>query len=88
MILYYDEVELEDFEYHEDEEIYCYPCPCGDQFKISMLDLKAGVEVATCDSCSLFIKVIYDQEEFVAKLQELNKGKEVQQTNQKVGNKL
>lgn len=35
MSVYHDEVEIEDFEYDEEEEIYYYPCPCGDRFQIS-----------------------------------------------------
>lgn len=35
MSIYHDEVEIEDFEYDEEEEIYYYPCPCGDRFQIS-----------------------------------------------------
>ena len=34
---YYDEIEIEDFEYDEDEGIYYYPCPCGDLFQISLV---------------------------------------------------
>ncbi|OAD59090.1 DPH3 like protein [Eufriesea mexicana] len=88
MILYHDEVEIEDFEYYEDEEIYCYPCPCGDQFQISKAELAVGVEVATCPSCSLVIKVIYDKEAFAAKQEELIRDEEKQQMIQRVGDKL
>lgn len=73
---YYDEVEIEDFEYDQDEGIYYYPCPCGDQFQISLSDLIAGEEEATCPSCSLVIKIIYDKEAFRAKQQELGKKNE------------
>ena len=31
MAAYHDEVEIEDFEYDEEEETYYYPCPCGDR---------------------------------------------------------
>ncbi|XP_065204706.1 diphthamide biosynthesis protein 3 [Planococcus citri] len=60
MSIYHDEVEIEDFEYDEEDETYYYPCPCGDRFQISKEELKAGVDVATCPSCSLVIKVIFD----------------------------
>ncbi|XP_050445855.1 diphthamide biosynthesis protein 3 [Cataglyphis hispanica] len=70
---YYDEVEIEDFEYDEDEGIYYYPCPCGDQFQITLADLASGEEEVTCPSCSLVIKVIYDKELFRAKQEELEK---------------
>jgi len=71
--VYYDEVEIEDFEYDQDEEVYCYPCPCGDQFQISLIDLIAGEVEVTCPSCSLVIKVIYNRELFRAKQEELEK---------------
>ncbi|XKL66722.1 hypothetical protein PGB90_010142 [Kerria lacca] len=63
MSVYHDEVEIEDFEYDEEEDTYYYPCPCGDRFQISKEELRTGVDVATCPSCSLVIKVIYDQEQ-------------------------
>jgi len=64
MAVYHDEVEIEDFEYDEEEETYYYPCPCGDRFAITKEELMCGEEVATCPSCSLIIKVIYDSEDF------------------------
>lgn len=65
MSVYHDEVEIEDFEYDEELETYFYPCPCGDRFEITKEDLLNGEEVATCPSCSLLVKVIYNQEDFV-----------------------
>ncbi|EDO35358.1 predicted protein [Nematostella vectensis] len=65
MAVYHDEVEIEDFEYDEETETYFYPCPCGDQFQITKDQLEAGEEVATCPSCSLIVRVIYDQDEFM-----------------------
>lgn len=35
MTVYHDEIEIEDFEYDEEDEVYYYPCPCGDRFQIS-----------------------------------------------------
>lgn len=35
MSIYHDEVEIEDFEYDEEEGIYYYPCPCGDRFEVT-----------------------------------------------------
>ncbi|ALC46509.1 CG14701 [Drosophila busckii] len=66
MSVYHDEVEIEDFEYDEEEEMYYYPCPCGDRFQISKEELIEGEEVAQCPSCSLIIKVIYDPDMFKA----------------------
>ena len=28
--LYHDEIEIEDFEFDEEKQMYFYPCPCGD----------------------------------------------------------
>ncbi|KAF6212626.1 hypothetical protein GE061_013152 [Apolygus lucorum] len=64
MSVYHDEIEIEDFEYDESDETYYYPCPCGDRFQITKEELAAGEEVATCPSCSLIVKVIYDIEKF------------------------
>ncbi|KAL7976706.1 hypothetical protein Chor_008655 [Crotalus horridus] len=61
MSIFHDEVEIEDFEYDEDTETYSYPCPCGDRFLITREDLENGEDVATCPSCSLIVKVIYDK---------------------------
>lgn len=65
MTSFYDEIEIEDFDYNEEEEIYYYPCPCGDKFQISKGELRDGDEIAHCPSCSLIIRVIYDQEDFI-----------------------
>ncbi|KAI9314555.1 hypothetical protein BX666DRAFT_1967757 [Dichotomocladium elegans] len=51
-------------EFDEDEQIYTYPCPCGDKFEISVDDLRDGEDIARCPSCSLIIRVIYDPDEF------------------------
>lgn len=58
---FYDEVELEDLTFHPDLLLYTYPCPCGDQFEICLGDMRDGEEVAVCPSCSLTIRVIFDQ---------------------------
>lgn len=60
---FYDEIELEDLTYHPSLLLYTYPCPCGDQFEICLSDMRDGEEVAVCPSCSLTIRVIFDQED-------------------------
>ncbi|KAK7080543.1 Diphthamide biosynthesis protein 3 [Halocaridina rubra] len=65
MSVYHDEIEIEDFDYDEETETYYYPCPCGDRFQITKEELAFGEETATCPSCSLIVKVIYDPEDFV-----------------------
>lgn len=66
MSVYHDEIEIEDFEYDEELEIYHYPCPCGDRFEVTKEDLFNGVETAECPSCSLIVRVIYDADVFRA----------------------
>ena len=56
--MFYDEVELEDFEFEHETSTFYYPCPCGDRFQISSEELVTGERVARCPSCSLTVKVI------------------------------
>ena len=42
------------------KKVFHYPCPCGDRFEISRKQLKSYEDIATCPSCSLIIRVIYD----------------------------
>ncbi|XP_037672400.1 DPH3 homolog isoform X1 [Choloepus didactylus] len=65
MVVFCDEVGIQDFQYDEDLETYFYPCLCGDNFAITKEDLENGEDVATCPSCSLIIKVIYDKGQFM-----------------------
>ncbi|RSH87215.1 Diphthamide biosynthesis protein 3 [Saitozyma podzolica] len=60
MINYYDELEIEDFSWDPVAKVFHYPCPCGDRFEISKGQLRNGEEVATCPSCSLIVRVVYD----------------------------
>jgi len=71
MSIFHDEVEIEDFEFDEEEGVYYYPCPCGDKFAISLEELEAGEEIATCPSCSLIVKVIYNPEDFLPEEEKL-----------------
>jgi len=59
----YDEIEFEDMTYDPETMIYSYPCPCGDRFKVALEDLWDGENVADCQSCTLYIEVIYDEED-------------------------
>ncbi|OBZ72944.1 Diphthamide biosynthesis protein 3 [Grifola frondosa] len=61
---YYDEVEIEDMAWDEEKRVYHYPCPCGDRFEISRKQLKNYEDIATCPSCSLVIRVVYDPLDF------------------------
>ena len=57
---YYDEIEIEDMAWDEEKGVFHYPCPCGDRFEISRKQLANCEDIATCPSCSLIIRVIYD----------------------------
>ncbi|KAJ3513935.1 hypothetical protein NLJ89_g2669 [Agrocybe chaxingu] len=61
---YYDEIEIEDMAWDEEKRVYHYPCPCGDRFEISRSQLANYEDIATCPSCSLIIRVIYDPLDF------------------------
>lgn len=56
----YDEIEIEDMTFDPVLQIYQYPCPCGDRFQIGLEDLRDGEDIATCPSCSLQIRVVFD----------------------------
>ena len=58
--IFHDEIEMEDFQW--DGNFFTYPCPCGDEFQITLEDLENGEDIATCPSCSLIVRVIYDDE--------------------------
>ena len=58
----YDEIEIDDMDFEEDESTFYYPCPCGDRFQITLEQMKTGEIIATCPSCSLQIKIISDKE--------------------------
>jgi diphthamide biosynthesis protein 3 len=57
-----DEIEIEDMEFDDELQTYFYPCPCGDRFRITVDELMDGEEIATCPSCTLVIRVIYELE--------------------------
>jgi diphthamide biosynthesis protein 3 len=57
----YDEIEIEDCFYDATLQIYHHPCPCGDRFEISIADMRDGEDIARCPSCSLMIRIIFDE---------------------------
>lgn len=46
--------------YDEERDLFHYPCPCGDRFEITRLQLRDAEDVAKCPSCSLIIRVVFD----------------------------
>ncbi|KZT58048.1 zf-CSL-domain-containing protein [Calocera cornea HHB12733] len=61
---FYDEIEIEDMVWDEAKGVFHYPCPCGDRFEITRKQLANGEDIATCPSCSLIIRVIFDMLDF------------------------
>ena len=59
----YDEIEIEDMDYDSGLQSYYYPCPCGDKFMVTLQLLHEDYDIATCPSCSLRIRVIFDTEQ-------------------------
>ncbi len=59
----YDEIEIEDLEYDSSAQTFYYPCPCGDKFRITIKDLRDGEDIAECPSCSLQIRIIFEEED-------------------------
>jgi hypothetical protein len=59
----YEEVEIEDMTFDADTHLFSYPCPCGDKFSISLEELHDEEDIATCPSCTLRIRVIFDADD-------------------------
>jgi len=62
----YEEVQLSDMRFDEDNLMYFYECPCGDLFEISLEELHDGEDIAPCPSCSLKIRVLFEEEDLPA----------------------
>jgi len=60
----YDEVEIEDLDFDLETGKFFYPCPCGDKFTITLEQIGLGEDIAKCPSCSLTIRIIYDQDSY------------------------
>jgi len=57
----YEEVEIEDMQYDDTALTYTYPCPCGDKFEITLEELWDGEDLGNCPSCTLRIRIIYEE---------------------------
>ena len=62
---FYDHIDIVEFDFNRDLQIFTYPCPCGDLFVISLDDLLNEETVARCDSCSLLVFVVYQKDEIM-----------------------
>ncbi|KAF8460037.1 diphthamide biosynthesis protein [Kalaharituber pfeilii] len=70
----YDQIEIEDMTFDPTLQIYHYPCPCGDRFEILIHDLVDGMDIATCPSCSLQIRVIFEPVDLAGDLERIGMG--------------
>ncbi|KAG1661265.1 hypothetical protein FOA52_003723 [Chlamydomonas sp. UWO 241] len=50
--------------WNDELNAYTYTCPCGDLFQITLEELRSGEDIARCPSCSLYITVVYNPEDF------------------------
>ena len=49
--------------FDESDSDYTYPCRCGDVFTLSRTDAKWMFDIVCCETCSLTIKVLYEDEQ-------------------------
>lgn len=47
-------------EWNSELDAFTWFCPCGDIFRLTVAEMRAGEEIATCPSCTLLLRVIYD----------------------------
>jgi diphthamide biosynthesis protein 3 len=80
----YDEVDLLDMDLDQEEEVFRYPCPCGDKFFITIEDLLDNEDKATCPSCSLILKIEYDSDKLEKRLEILEAEQPVAETGEEV----
>ncbi|ORD93475.1 DPH3 [Enterospora canceri] len=59
-VSHYDQIHLSEFEYDDECGTYTYPCPCGDDFVITVDEIRNGETIARCQSCSLIVLCLYD----------------------------
>ncbi|OZJ04880.1 hypothetical protein BZG36_02523 [Bifiguratus adelaidae] len=55
-----NDIDLEDMDYDASTGSYTYPCRCSGAFMITETDLENGVEMVTCDMCSIRVRILYD----------------------------
>ncbi|TPX64245.1 hypothetical protein CcCBS67573_g08459 [Chytriomyces confervae] len=53
------EVDLDDMAYNADSGTFQSSCRCSGRYVVSEQDLEDGVEVVSCTTCSLRIRVLY-----------------------------
>ncbi len=75
----YDEVEIEDMDFVEDEEhggLYTYPCPCGDHFQITLVN-SCHFHICASFSCLALPGLLISNDTAVRPQKELLEGEEI-----------
>lgn len=70
----YDEVEIEDMDWNSELDAFTWSCPCGDIFRLTVAEMRAGEEIATCPSCTLLLRVVYDDADIPASVPPVGEG--------------
>lgn len=58
----YDTVTIDDLDWDEDTECYCYMCRCGGEYALSESDAEQCIELVCCDTCTLGLQIVYPAE--------------------------
>lgn len=48
--------------YHTPEKMYSFTCRCGGSYILTEIDVKLKFDIVCCDTCSLSIEVVYNNE--------------------------
>lgn len=56
-----DTVDLDDMTFDPTKGCYQLPCRCSGWYVVSEDDLEEGVELVCCSTCSLSIKILYQE---------------------------
>jgi diphthamide biosynthesis protein 4 len=54
------DVDLDEMDYDEITGTFSLPCRCSGSYSIREQDMENGMDIASCDNCSLIIRVLYD----------------------------
>ncbi len=58
-----DVVDLDDMTFESSTGRYWFPCRCGGQYEVGEEELGEGVGLVCCSTCSLSIRITYQEEE-------------------------
>ena len=55
-------VDLDEMTLDPNTDCYTFPCRCGGAFVVGEVELEEGVELVCCNTCSLSIRITYQQQ--------------------------